>query len=154
MVNRRARYTQRVPWQTIADEELDRLEAAAAAVCARHPDVVAAWLHGSAARGEPAEDLDVAVLFDGDPALFDWLGLGHEIAVAAGALPVDVDLRPVNGTPPQFRFNVVRDGRLLFERDRGERCWWEARAINEWIDFEPGWRAMRQAYLQRVASGG
>ena len=41
---------------------IERLRASAQRVFAPHPAIVAAYLYGSGARGEPLADLDVAVL--------------------------------------------------------------------------------------------
>lgn len=142
-------------WLPIEPASLDRLQGAVRAVASAREDVVACWLYGSAARGELAEDLDVAVLFaPGPPALQEWLTLANEVERAAQPLPVPVDLRPVNGTPPRLRFEVVRDGRLLYERDPAERAWAEAMWMSEWLDFAPSWEAMTRAYLEHVAAGG
>jgi predicted nucleotidyltransferase len=47
----------------VSGDERDRLLRAARRVLGPRPDVVAAYLHGSAARGEPARDLDIALAF-------------------------------------------------------------------------------------------
>jgi hypothetical protein len=49
--------------RAIHPDDLRRLEHAAGLVFAREPEVLVVYLYGSAARGEPARDLDVAVLF-------------------------------------------------------------------------------------------
>ena len=130
-----------------------RLEEAARRVLERYPEVLAAYLFGSVARGEPARDLDVALL------LADGHGSGRLGRIAAelerDAAPagLEVDLRPLRGSSPRFRANVLRDGRLLIDRDPRARAVFEARAMAEWLDFAPTWRRMRTRLRQRWLRG-
>jgi predicted nucleotidyltransferase len=134
--------------------ERDRLRDAAARVLARWPNVVAAYFHGSAARGEAAADLDIAVAFDGDELGFAALDrLAAELEAEARVEGLEIDLRALGPATPRFRANVLRDGKLLFERDREARVRLEARFMIEWADFEPTWRRMRARMLERWADG-
>ncbi len=140
---------------TLDEAALERLRAAAQIVMAGRPDVVAAWLHGSAGRAEPAGDLDVAVLFDRSPTTWSELSeLSAGLAAAAGPLPVDLDLRPLNDTGPRFEHAVLRDGVLLFERTRADRIAYQVAATSRWLDFKPVWERERRRWLAQVASGG
>lgn len=116
----------------------------------RQPDVVAAWLHGSAVSEDAAGDLDVAVLFDSPEVLPARLtGLAHELATRGAPSGPDVDLRPLARTAPRFRVNVLRRGLLLYERSARERIEFEARSMSEWLDFRPTWDRMRKRMRDR-----
>ncbi len=65
----------------------------------------------------------------------------------------ELDLRPLAGTSPRFRANVLRDGRLLYEADRNVRLDFEARTLSEWLDFKPTWERMRRRMFDRWARG-
>ncbi len=139
---------------TIGPEDRELLARTAREVFAEHPDVLAAWLYGSAARGARAGDLDVAVLLADDPAdasLVDRLAS----ELHARRLPSwpEIDLRPIAGTSARFRAAVLRDGVLLFERDPQARIEFEARAMAEWLDFKPVWEEMRARMRRRWAGG-
>lgn len=134
--------------------ELDRLHAAALRVFPRWPSVVAAYLHGSAARREPAADVDVAVAFAGAELGFVELDrLAVELGTAAAIRDLSIDLRSLGSATPRFRASVLREGELLFERDRRERARLEARYMTAWTDFEPIWHRMRARMLQRWSRG-
>ena len=134
--------------------ELERLRAAAAQVFLRWPAAVAAYLHGSAARREPAADLDIAVAFEGDEPTFAELDrLAAELQAAAAIPGLEIDLRSLGPATPRFRANVLREGELLFERDRRARARLEARFMSAWTDFEPTWRRMRARMLERWSGG-
>ena len=132
---------------------IERLRASAQRVFAPHPTIVAAYLYGSGARGEPLADLDVAVLTErgADAAGLEPLAA----ALQADGAPhgPDIDLRALRGTSPRFRANVVREGKLIFERSRATRIVFEAESMIEWLDFKPIWQQMRAQMLQRWIHG-
>ena len=135
------------------EAERRQLVGAAERVFSGQPGVIAAYLYGSAARGGPARDLDVAVLFDEpfDSGILEPLASALERTGAPRG--PDVDLRPLNGAAPRFQAAVLRDGQLLFERDRRARWRHEAVLLSRWADFQPVWSAMRQRMFERWARG-
>lgn len=133
---------------------IERLAAGARAVLSDDPDIVAAYLYGSAARGEPAADLDVALLVPGSRFGSKRLeALAARLQAEGAPEGPDLDVRLLAGTSPRFRANVLRDGRLLYEADRKARLAFEARALSEWLDFKPTWERMRRRMFDRLAHG-
>jgi hypothetical protein len=100
---------------------------------------VCAYLFGSFARGTArhASDVDLAVLFREPP----------ESRLAAGPLDLEGDLervlgRPVqlvvlNRAPADLVHRVLRDGRVVLDRDRAARIRFEIDKRNEYFDLEP-----------------
>lgn len=100
--------------------------------------VLCAYLFGSAARGHPRPaDIDVAVLY-------------AERLVAAVDGPhfrIEADLerrlgRPVHlidlhRAPPDLVHRVLRDGRLVVDRDPSRRIAFEKKSRSEYFDLEP-----------------
>jgi predicted nucleotidyltransferase len=114
--------------------------------------VAALYLFGSQARGSarPASDVDIGALFavapprtlDGVPSdLADDLIelLGHP-----------VDLVVLNDAPSDLVHRVLRDGRLLVERDRAARVAFEVRKRNEYFDLVPHLRRYRQGAMRML----
>jgi len=95
-----------------------------------------AYLFGSAARGETFRDLDVAVMLADDAR--GPLPLGRVVALAeeAGAgIPVDVvDLA---SSAPALAGRIVREGRVLVDREPRARRSWEVDANTRAIDIAP-----------------
>jgi hypothetical protein len=105
-----------------------------------HPSgVVAAWIFGSQARGtaRPDSDVDVAVLlparppptleaqlYDVEDALTGWLGRPAQLVI-------------VNSAPPDLVHRVLRDGKLVIDRDRSARIRFEVAARNAYWDLKP-----------------
>ena len=113
------------------------------------PEVIAAYLFGSQARGTPRADSDIDVgiwlrhrpthLLDG---AFDLAG---DLAAVLGK-PVDVIV--MNSAPSDLVHRILRDGQLLVDRDRGARIRFEVRARNDYFDMIP----IRDAYRRGPSS--
>jgi predicted nucleotidyltransferase len=132
---------------------IERLRASAQRVFAPHPAIVAAYLYGSGARGEPLADLDVAVLTERGAGAAGLELLAAALQADGAPHGPDIDLRALRGTGPRFRANVVREGQLIFERSRATRIAFEAEAMIEWLDFKPTWQHMRAQMLERWQHG-
>lgn len=115
------------------------LEQRIADVFSPRSDVMAVYLFGSTARGtaRAGSDVDVAVLFDAPPPR----ALSGPRLVIEGelerALGRPIDLVVLNDAPVDLRARVLRDGRLLVERDPSARIAFEVRTRNEAFDLEP-----------------
>ncbi len=100
------------------------------------PGVVAAWLFGSRARGDagPDSDTDVAVLIDASLADLDRLRLRLRWMVEAAErlnVPDDqVDLILLPDAGAFVTHAVLRDGRLLVDRDPDARIDFQVRALH------------------------
>jgi predicted nucleotidyltransferase len=127
---------------TVADDLEDKLRRALVGV---RPDVVAAYLFGSRARGTARadSDVDVAVLVRGEPAAtLDGLGMDLLVDLERD-LRLPVDLVVLNRAPPDLVHRVLRDGRLVLERDRSARIQFEVQARNQYFDMQPILRRYR-----------
>lgn len=113
---------------------------------AEREGIAAAWLFGSVARGtqRAGSDVDVGVLYSEDPPkTLAGLGFGlqDELEEALG-LPVQVVV--LNRAPVDLIVRVLRDGKLLVERDRSRRVGFEVRSRNEYWDLAPYLRLYRR----------
>ena len=119
-----------------------------------HPgDAVAVYLYGSVARGTAREgsDVDVGVLLEEDPPrTLEGLKLDLEADLEA-LLEVPVQLVVLNRAPPDLVHRVLRDGRLVLDRDRSRRIRFEVKARNEFFDLQPILRQYRRGPERRSA---
>jgi predicted nucleotidyltransferase len=148
---RRAAYLEGVR-RFVSDEVLERIAIAARDACAREPNVAVAYLHGSAARSEPAADIDIGILLDEPVTARAAADACERIAAAteAEASPgLALDVRALNGAGPVLRFHAMTEGRRVFERTASERIVIEAAWASEWHDFEPFWRRQVERVLRR-----
>ena len=104
-----------------------------------YPSISAAvYFFGSAARpGSRPRDIDVAVLLEEDPPL-TLEGLRLDLATQLeDLLGAPVDLVVLNRAPADLVHRVLRDGRLVLDRDPFRRIRFEVRSRNEYFDLEP-----------------
>lgn len=114
--------------------------AAIASVMARAPEVAAAYLFGSVARGTATieSDLDVGVVYrDRRSDAHDRLAtsLALELSRATGFERVDlVDLEAQGSI---FALRVLSDGKRAYEGHRERRIDFESETISRGLDFLP-----------------
>ena len=120
--------------------ERERFLADARAVLSGRPEVAAAYLYGSAARGgaTPLSDLDLAILpAEGlsEPAR---AVLQRELLGRLGAIggTRSVDVRFFDELPLTVRGRILHEGILVMDRDSALRVRTEVRSRMEYHDFQ------------------
>lgn len=126
----------------------DEIERVLAELLALRPErFLAVYLFGSRARGTAVEgsDVDIAVLYADAPAPgLEGLDLDLEADIER-ALALPVQLIVLNAAPADLVHRVLRDGRLLIDRDPGRRIRFEVKARNEFFDLQPALARYRAA---------
>jgi predicted nucleotidyltransferase len=124
---------------------------------ASQPDVVAAYIFGSVAQGRarPQSDVDIAVLLSADldeETRFDRrLRLGWEVERLIGR---QTDLVVLNDAPPLLQHQVLKHGRLIFERDRAARVEFEVRAGQIYADLKPMYDFFTEVLFKEIREVG
>ena len=107
---------------------------------------VSAYLFGSVARGSagPRSDVDVGVLLaDDPPRTLAGLLLDLEDDLRQ-RLRLPIQLVVLNRASVDLVHRVLRDGRLLLDRDPSRRIAFEVRARREYFDLLPVLRRYRR----------
>ncbi|HXH81772.1 MAG TPA: nucleotidyltransferase domain-containing protein [Candidatus Tectomicrobia bacterium] len=130
---------------------LDALRAA----LEREPDVAYALAFGSTARGAARADSDVDVAVGLVPgAARDVLALGALVSRLESAAGRRIDLVLLDEAPAPLAYRVFRDGRVLVERDHAALVARKARAVLDYLDFEPVERLCAEGVLRAAARRG
>ena len=122
-------------------ELLERLRTAVTEVLAAVPEVAAAYLYGSHARGKPlpTSDLDLALVLRTETGSDDPLFAERLASRIASALdePIEVDAHLAEDLPLPVRGRVVTSGVLLYEADPVRRVDFETSTRRLYFDFLP-----------------
>jgi hypothetical protein len=113
-----------------------------------------ALLFGSAARGtaHPHSDVDMAVgLTPG--AVLSPRDVGTLIADLERAAGRTIDLVLLDDAPPPLAFRIFRDGVTLVDRDPRALADRKARAILDYLDFQPLEALLARGVLASAARG-
>jgi predicted nucleotidyltransferase len=100
-------------------------------------------LFGSVARGDAHDRSDVDLAVGGNLDARDLLQLELDLERALGR---PTQLVTVSRAAPALRARIFRDGIVLWERDRAARVRDHARAIVEYLDYQP----VEAIFLSRV----
>ncbi|MGH7266942.1 MAG: type VII toxin-antitoxin system MntA family adenylyltransferase antitoxin [Candidatus Rokuibacteriota bacterium] len=112
-------------------------------------EVRLAYVFGSTVSGQPraSSDVDVAVLFDPEPAPRDLDALATELQATARRA---VDLVVLNTAPPLLAHRIIKTGRRLVCRAESERVRFETLAAARYLDTAH-LRRVQHAYLRERA---
>jgi len=119
-------------------------------------DVIAAYLFGSwvAGKARPDSDVDTAVLLSEEDGVVRFerrLRLMSEVSDVCGR---EADVVVLNDAPPLLQDQVLRHGRLIFERDRRSRVEFEVRAGKVYADLKPMYDFHTRDLLQKIKEVG
>jgi uncharacterized protein len=145
---------------TVIDENsrvpaLDPAARSRLAAALDRPEVAAAFLIGSQARGSagPLSDVDLAILHIPGLGSRERLDLRLSLIAAAGAAlgTSEVDVVLLNDAPPLIRHRALRDGVRLVDRKPKERIDFQVRTMNDYVDTEPLRRLVSRRLRKSVA---
>ena len=101
------------------------------------PEIVFAYLHGSAIDEELIGDIDIAVYFYPHITQLQQIDITLSLSTQLSSqLGVPIDIRPLNQASVGFRFHVTA-GELLFSHDENIRLEFVESTWREYQDFKP-----------------
>lgn len=120
-------------------------------------EVSALYVFGSSAKGNMTgeSDIDIAVLIDESKLKktnFESLKKKYYAASPDFSLrPVDIVI--LNTAPPFLKHQVLKTGKILFDRNRRLRVRFTTNAIIDYLDFKPVEDMFLKAVTQRFRRG-
>ena len=112
-----------------------------------HKDIIAAYVFGSFIAAESFSDIDIGILTRNEvsSSLDFELLLESEIGKIT---QYQIDVRLLNSAALSFCQNVIRHGRMIFERDTNLRANFEGGILKQYFDFSH----FRRRYLHEVTN--
>ena len=109
-------------------------------VISAQKNVAAAWVFGSEARGrqKKSSDVDIALLLEDVPSGSERVALRSGLASALSPLfGREVDIVILNTAGSLLKYQVARDGKILFERHKGGAKRFRLNALHEYFYYLP-----------------
>ena len=120
----------------------------------RHPEIIAAYLFGSALTGKmnPRSDVDVALLLREPTPLSRELSLSFEVMSDIQKIfHREGDVKVLNRIKDlPFLHEVLAKGRLIYERDLATHRNFVACAVIAYLDFKPAHESAIRSYLRSL----
>jgi predicted nucleotidyltransferase len=113
----------------------------------RHEEIVVAYIFGSFIHCDAFSDIDIAVLTDKDMDHCLDFELSLEIEIE-DIVNYPTDIRVINRAPLSFCQNIIRNGRVILERDEAKRSDFMGKVLKKYFEFAP----FRRRYLREVAN--
>jgi predicted nucleotidyltransferase len=120
------------------------------------PDVIAAYLFGSLAQGRAtsSSDVDIAVLLSPADPESVWERQLQLMGEIERFVHGQVEVVILDTAPPILQDQVLRYGRLLYERDRRARVTFEVQAGKSYADLKPMTRFFARALFREIKEVG
>lgn len=106
-------------------------------VLAGFDEIEMGYVFGSFCRGDFG-DVDVAILVTGRPAPYPAMRFRARVerALERGfRYRFEADVKILNTAPISLQYEVIRNGRLVFSRDRERRVRYEAGVLSLYLDY-------------------
>lgn len=115
-------------------------------------DILFAYLFGSTVQGKVnfESDVDLAVFFDAKKVRDSFKKRISLIEKVQSVLKRPTEAVVLNEIKSIFfKFVIIKEGKVIFERDHGQRIDFELKTMQDYYDFQPFIEEYNKAYLER-----
>jgi predicted nucleotidyltransferase len=123
----------------------------------QYPEIVAAYLFGSAVTGRknPMSDVDVAILLQEPTPLRRELSISfHIMSAVQETFHREGDVKVLNRiTDLPFLHEVLSKGKLVYERDPAVHRAFVAETVIAYLDFKPAYEIALRNYARSLKRG-
>ncbi|OPX18304.1 hypothetical protein BXT86_01810 [candidate division WOR-3 bacterium 4484_100] len=124
----------------------------------RYP-IIAVYLFGSYARGEqgPESDYDFGILLNPQVGPSEYADIKFSILkdlVRTLKAPVDAVIMNYQGVPLTLKFRIIRDGKIVYEKDGIIRSRFEKNILSLYLDRKYYYERHINEVIKNIAQGG
>lgn len=114
----------------------------------QYEEIGCVYLFGSYIQGRATQqsDLDFAILVRDQKLSQDKVLLAYKIEKALGFI-APVEVMVLNLQKLLFKFSVIKNGKIIYERDRDFRVKFEVEVLKEFLELEPHLNLMEKFRL-------
>jgi hypothetical protein len=117
------------------------------------------YLFGSRAKGEETKtsDYDFAIIFKETVKSEEYDQL--QVKIISELLPlvsarfIDLVILNNNRIPLRLKYNIIKEGKIIYEKDKSLRIELETRTMTLWFDWQYFENMWSEIYLKRMARG-
>ncbi len=144
-------YTVKYKKYNISKYEKEKIFDSIKNILIKLPEIIFAYVHGSFTEKKGFGDIDLAVFLKDDEISDQILKYEIELEIKLEeSIKYPLDVRVLNNAPLSFKYNVIKRGTLLFEKEADSRVDFETKTLNFYFDFAP----FRKQYLEEVLNFG
>ena len=126
-------------------------------VIASKPEILFAYLFGSVAAGTAGQlsDVDIAVYLDFTYQNLET-GFGYRsnlISELSALLKLSVDVVILNDAEILLKYQVIKNGILIFSRSNADRREFHEKTLREYLDFKPFIKVQQEYLHKRILNG-
>ena len=120
--------------------QVKELERVIEALFKNYEEIQIAYLYGSYAKGTQTEysDIDIGIILKEDfkPPHLYFADLSLKIESHFN-YKINVDLRIINNATPRFLFHVIKNGRIIFQKNRTITHEFELKVLSMYQEIKP-----------------
>jgi predicted nucleotidyltransferase len=132
---------------------IEKLEQRLNQIFHNHNEILIAYLYCSYSQGNNTKfsDIDIGVVledsFQEKPLYF--ASLAYEVKKSFDEV-INIDLRVLNNQPPRFLFQVLKNGKLIYFKDKNFKDEFEIKVITKYLDIKPMLNYFDNLFLKEV----
>ncbi len=104
-------------------------------------NIICAYIFGSLARGNSGKlsDVDIAVYVSSSLNRYEKFDLKIKLMKELGRIlkTDNIDILILNDAPPMLKHRVIKEGKIIYYREKEMMIDFEVRAVMEYLDFLP-----------------
>lgn len=120
----------------------------------RFKEIELGYLFGSFVKKETFGDIDIAVLLSESKSPYK----NFKFAMKVGRLieentgfQHEIDVKILNASPLPFQYQVIREGKPVFIRDKSAYIQYETRLLSQYLDYQETLNWFNKRFLERIS---
>jgi predicted nucleotidyltransferase len=118
-------------------------------------NVLLAYIYGSFIHAQTVQDVDLGIVCKEDkilPATYPFT-LSNRMEEYIKPYKLEVDIKLLNEMPSWFRFNILKKGLCIYNKDKLRQIHFEKNTVREYLDLKPQMEFYNKNLLRKIQNG-